>query len=317
MRRTIVPALALLSVFIGACAPDGVTDTTGNSAGELPVNPSASRPPGGGLVVANLETPTGSRFQFIELTAANSSGVLIVEEGDEGTLVADRIFDAAGRDLSAAELYASLIDPADPEARVPQRLLDLSGPAGTSGKVGWALDLIRQEAGLTAFSTALASSSATIACDNASFTASIGYGFLAYTKKRLDTGPKIHPSIWPSYTEEIGPWTDSSYTLYWYRTVGWATKARLWRGKVCGKAGGRPAPTSFYQQNTWLRFLYRYGGQWWNAGGPNYALPFFEDEGAKVVAWYYDGGIGPIDWEIEIFDAASADQFDVLMTFNK
>lgn len=313
MRRAdIINALAL-ALLVGACDDtDGLTEVTETSATasrDVPFDIDANV---GGSLIAELETPTGSRLQFIELTAGKPGGILIVEEGDEGTLVADRIFETAGGVVNAAELYSSLIDPADPDARVPQRILELSKAPATPRPMGWALNLVKQVHDSPLLSTASLASSATIACNNANFTGSIGGGFLARTKKRLDTGPKLHPSLWPSYTDNNGPWPSTAYTLYYYRTVGWATNTPLWKGKVCGNAGRRPAPTRPSDQFTYVLFLYRYGGKWWEGG----FRPFYEDEGTKVATWYYDGGLGRIDWDITIVDAALSDEFDVLMTFN-
>lgn len=50
--------------------------------------------------------------------------------------------------------------------------------------------------------------------------------------------------------------------------------------------------------------------------GAGDGVSFHEDDGRKVVTWYYDGGLGPIDWDIGIWDAYSGDEFDLLMTFN-
>ena len=315
MRSTPIIAALALAVVVGACHDsDGIIDPAENSAADPQESPTEFEPQAGGSVVGELETPTGSRLVFIELTAGNAGSVLIVEEGDEGTLVADRIFDAAGEVLSASELYASLIDPADHEAKIPQRLLDLSRTSVMTRPTGWALDLLQKQPDPTLFSSASASSSATIACNNASFTGSIGGGFLARTRKRLDTGPKLHPNLWPSSWIEVGPWPGTGYHIYRYRAAGWATNTPLWSAKVCGKAGPRPPLSSFRNDYTYLTFQYRYGGKWWTAGP--YAPAFLEGYDAKVVTWYYDGGIGRIDWDIAIWYAADTDQFDLLMTFN-
>ena len=113
MRQTrIIPALTL-ALVVGACdEPDSVTGVPENPATGPHGASFDLEPKDGGSIVAELETPTGSRLQFIELTAGKSGGVLIVEEGDEGTLVTERIFETAGGGLKASPPYASPIDPA-------------------------------------------------------------------------------------------------------------------------------------------------------------------------------------------------------------
>lgn len=308
MRATPTIATFVAVVLMSACSESGnVTEPADDPLDSALAD--TVQPQLAGSVIAQLSSPTGSSLSFMELTAGNVGGVLVVEEGAEGTLVTDRVFDAAGRHLSAAELYVSLADP-DAGVRIPARLLELSKVAAPSQPAGWALAALRNELPSAQLSSASAAA-AVVACNNASFTGSIGGGFLARTKKRLDTGPALHPNLWPHYSFYAGPWPNP-YPFYRYRAAGWAVNTPLWRGKVCGKAPYRPPVAPIYQGYTYLNFMYRYGGQWWIAGGAS----FLPENGTKVVGWYYDGGIGRIDWDIAISDAYYGDQFDLLMTYN-
>jgi hypothetical protein len=61
----------------------------------------------------------------------------------------------------------------------------------------------------------------------------------------------------------------------------------------------------------YAKFAYRSGQSWAQAGG-TYAF----GSGLRVVAWIYDGDLGPIDWKLQIFDAYIHDEFDVMMSWS-
>lgn len=301
MRNRILAAapVAALLLPIAACRPDAATDIvddTGDARDGIVAHAAA---PERGTVITSLTTPTGSAMRFIEIRDGGRVGVLVVEEGAAGSLVMDRIVDAASGPFGASDLYASLMHSSEAEADGLARLQDLSPSHGADRRPGWARDL----AGVRSL-TFLATGSQ-IACDNASFKSSIPGGFLATTFKRLDTGPSYHPGLWIPYD-----W--SGKTHYWYQAV--ANDAPRWAGKVCGKAGNHP---DVRYSNGWrpsipaLKFLYRAGAGWVQAGG----LHAF-DGGLKVYTWMYDGALGAIDWKIQIYDAYLFDQFDVMMTWN-
>jgi hypothetical protein len=292
------PLVALL-VPIAACRPDAATDIIDDTSDEREAIVARSAAPQGGTVIASLTTPTGSAMRFIEIRDGGRAGVLVVEEGDDGTLVMDRIADAVSVPLGASDLYASLINPSAAGPDVGARLAELSPSRVSDRTPGWARDLagVRSPTGLAAGNR--------IACDNSNFKSSIPGGFLASTFKRLDTGPSYDPGLWIPYN-----WSGTIH--YWYQAF--VNDAPRWAGKACGKAGFHPDVRYF---NGWrpsipaLQFLYRAGGGWSQAG----ALHAFEG-GTKVFTWVYDGGLGAIDWKIHIYDAYVFDQFDVMMTWN-
>jgi hypothetical protein len=258
------------------------------------VRPSDS---GNSQLITELETPTGSRIQFLEITSGSETGVLVVELGDASTMVMDRIFAAAGEVLNASDLYTALTQ----SDRVPARLRQIVAPSVEGRSSGWALDVLQGAA------ATLLATGPQIACDNASFMSSIPGGMLPHVKKRLDTGPTIDPAIWPSYK-----WSDVAPVWhYWYQT--WAYDTPRWRGKVCGDAGFHPDVNFFngwYPSIPAVSFLYRVGQAWVKAAGP-----IGVGNAPTVIAWIYNGELGAIDWKLMIYDAYIHDEFDVLMTW--
>jgi hypothetical protein len=297
-RRYFRAALvAALLTAIAACEPNGVTDIpdAGRDA-TLSQNPLSFRGAADTTqILTAVETPTGSTIHFIEISGGDEAGVLMLEEGDHGTLVMDRIIDSAGGHLDAADLYASLMEPTLTEAAIPARLRALATPSANPRPAGWARDLITNSS-----VTALAASSQ-VACNNANFTSSLPGGFLPKVFKRLDTGPQYHPGIWPAYDFD-----GSSH--YWYQT--WADNTAQWRGKVCGKAGFHPQVNGGFTTVPVLKFLYRTGQSWVQAGNSH---TFGSSN--RVFAWKYTGGLGSIDWRIMIYDAYLFDEFDVMMSW--
>jgi hypothetical protein len=293
---------ASLFVPVAACEPDPITDIP-----EQRPDTSRDARQTGALVTATdttpdisvLRTPTGSAIRFIEVRHDDRAGVLLVEEGEAGSLVMDRLIEAAGGHVGASDLYASLVRPDLYDPAVAARLRKLTGTAAADRPSGWARDLV---AGATA--TALASS-AEVACNDANFRESIPGGFRSNVFRRLDTGPAYHPTLWTAYD-----W--SGVTHYWYQAS--ANDTPRWRGKVCGRAGFHPDVRYF---NGWrpsipyAKFVYRSGQSWAQAGG-TYAF----GSGLRVVAWIYDGDLGPIDWKLQIFDAYIHDEFDVMMSWS-
>lgn len=287
--------LTVLLIMIAACEPDALTDVTQQQT-DTRTEPDDSSSyllatDSTGLIAA-LQTPNGSTIQFVEVRDGTHVGVLIVEEGDPGTLVMERVVAAAGRDLNAAELYEAFAEPA---STIPARLRDVVTASGDSRAVGWALDLLASSP-----AAALAASNQ-IACDNANFTSQIAGGFLARNFKRLDTGPSFHPAIWPSYDFD-------GFAHYWYQT--WADDTPRWRGKVCGRAGFHPQVDGWLTTTPVLKFLYRSGQSWKQAGS---SRTF--GSANRVFAWKYDGELGAIDWRIQIYDAYLYDEFDIMMSW--
>jgi hypothetical protein len=313
--HTSAGAASILALLLGGCVvdqeassdglevdgepadDDRVTDITGQDgdAGDAHVLLSPATATGTTQILTSLETPTGSTIQFIEVRDVDRTGVLMVEEGNDGTLVMDRIISAAGGELSAADLYASLLEPSLTDAAIPARLRELVAPSPDLRPVGWARDLIANNTVI-----ALAAGSE-VACNNANFTSSISGGFLPKLFKRLDTGPQYHPGIWPTYDFD-GSWH------YWYQVA--ADNTPLWRGKVCGKAGFHPSTSGGLPSVPVLQFLYRAGQSWAQAGERR---TFGSNN--RVWAWMYDGGLGAIDWRIMIYDAYLFDEFDVMMSW--
>jgi hypothetical protein len=297
-RRYLRAALvAALLTAIAACEPNSVTDITDPSRDESDSHAPLSFRGAADTteILTAVETPTGSTIHFIEVGDGDQPGVLMLEEGDVGTLVMDRIIDSAGGHLDAADLYASLMEPTLTEAAIPARIRALATPSANPRPAGWARDLITNSS-----VTALAASSQ-VACDNANFTSSLPGGFLPKVFKRLDTGPQYHPGIWPAYDFD-----GSSH--YWYQT--WADNTAQWRGKVCGKAGFHPQVNGWLTTVPVLKFLYRTGQSWVQAGNSH---TFGSNN--RVFAWKYTGGLGAIDWRIMIYDAYLFDEFDFMMSW--
>jgi hypothetical protein len=299
--------VAALLAPLAACEPDaatGIEDRVDEAAIDGAVAGiddavAVVEPTDSTEVIASLTTPAGTTIRFIEVRHGDRAGVLVVEEGEEGALVLERIRSGALGPLSAADVYASLMDPANPDSTDLVRLRRLSASRADDRRPGWARELATAGA-----VTALAASSQ-IACDNASFKASISGGFLATLFKRLDTGPSYHPGLWSPYD-----W--SGVTHYSYTAL--VNNTPRWGGKFCGKAGFHPDVHYF---NGWrpsipvARFLYRVGQTWMQAGN---SLAFGSN--AKTAGYMYVGELGPIDWKIQIYDAYVFDQFDVMMTWN-
>jgi hypothetical protein len=245
-------------------------------------------------ILLSLRSPTGSILRFIELKDGARAGVLVLEEGDPGTLALDRIVDAAGGTLNAADLYTSLVEPDRADAAIPARLRALVQPSTSARPAGWAREFLATTPPVT-----LAANQ--VACDNSNFTSSIGGGFLANVFKRLDTGPSHHPALWVPYDFD-------GFTHYWYQT--WAYDTPRWRGKVCGRPGFHPQVDHGLTTVPALQFLYRAGASWKLAGKIRALGP-----GTRVFTWMYDGGLGAIDWRIMIYDAYLFDGFDIMMTW--
>jgi hypothetical protein len=233
-------------------------------------------------------------MRFIELSDGDRSGVLVLEEGEPGSLALDRIVDHAGGELNAADLYASLVEPGQADAALAARLRDLAGAITDARPAGWARELLA-----TAPVTLTASNQ--IACDNGNFKSQIAGGFLANLFKRFDTGPGFHPALW-------SPYDFDGFTHFWYQA--WAYDTPRWSGKVCGRPGFHPEADHGYTTSPALEFLYRSGSSWKLAG----KIHAF-GAGIHVYSWMYDGGLGAIDWRIMIYDAYLFDEFDIMMTW--
>lgn len=309
-KRMLIPTLAAtLSVLVGACedaddvagAAEDVAVEPDDPSHHFDVEPDTSQP----VILAEIESPTGSMFQFVEVRVGDKAGMLVLEQGEEGTLVMDRILELAGEDVHPSDLYAALLDPTNAEAEIPATLLDLSIPSVSPRPIGWAFEGLKGAPIATAASQGAASQSHA-ACNDSQFTASIPGGFLPTVFKRLNTGPSFHPSRWPKYYYDLG--------IQRYRYIAQAINHIAWRGTVCGKAGYHPGvctpgwgcapdfPRVFYQ--------HRNGGSWttdlWVPVG----------NVTKVYgAWIYNGELGPIDWRIMIDQAYNFDEFDVMMTW--
>lgn len=290
---------AALLIAIAACEPSSLTDVgqqQTDTRDERDDSVTIHAATDSTAVLGSLLTPTGSRLQFIELRDGAHAGVLVLEEGETGTLVMERVIAAAGGTLNAADLYNALAEPSKRNAELIARLRDVATPADDARPAGWARELVT-----TSAITALAASTQ-IACANGNFTSSIPGGFLARNFKRLDTGPKFHPAKWIGYDFD-------GYTHYWYQAL--ANDTPLWRGKVCGRTGFHPQVYDWLTTVPVLKFMYRSGLTWQQAGN---ALTFAS--GNRVWAWIYDGGLGAIDWRIHIYDAYVNDEFDIMMTWN-
>ena len=300
-QRMLIPTFAAaLTLVVGACedADDvaGVVEDVAiepdDPAHHFDIQADTSRR----VILAEIESPTGSVLQFLEVGMGDEAGVLVLEQGAEGTHVLSRLLDLAGEDADPAHLYAALLDPRKPDAAIPARLLDLGTPGASPPPMGWAFEGIQGP-----ITTAAAS---TVACSNSSFTASTPGGFLPTVFQRLDTGPSFHPGLWVKYTYDLG--------IQRFRYIAQVFDKIAWRGKVCGEAGYHPnvcVPAGCFPDFPRVFYQYRTGGSFTTAGW----APVGNSD--SVSAWFYNGGLGAIDWRIMIDQAYDFDEFDVLMTW--
>lgn len=299
MRNSTIMVAAAFAAALGACAPDQLVDATADGDPGPNERPSLLDAENAARVLDAFETPGGGRIEFVEVHTGDAGGVLVVEQSGAGGLTLDRLSRAAGGPLNATDVYHSLMHPSDDDGTVLSRIVELAGPVGLERPRGWGIDVLHERAPV------ILAASRQVACDNEDFTSSVPGGFLPQVKKRLDTGPDLHPDIWPPYD-----W--SGKTHYWYQAA-WANDTWGWRGKVCGKAGYHPDVRYFngwYPSVPAVKFMYRRSSAWAQAGsvvGIGSSL--------QVVAWIYNGELGGIDWKIMIYDAYLFDEFDVLMTW--
>lgn len=318
MKRSMISSLlSILTVALAgvgcAAEPIDVIDTddaVDRASDEAPASPETAETKEAPADVVALRTPSGSEVRFLPIVAGDSRGVLMVESGEDGTLVLDRLTElAGGAELGSRDVWKAL---AEPGVELPKALEVTGRELRSDLAQGWARALVEPTQ----------SSLYSFACDNDSFTASTPGGLLSDVFTRLDTNDEQHPSRW-SYDCYSDFWDGNcyfdnrQYAATWYGL-------NHWRGKACGHPFDRVGEEthtlviggSYYTIEPQVWFMYKTSNQTWQqahlAGGGGYDFPI----GATTVHWWaFDRTTGSaLDWRLAIRQAKAWDQFDVLMS---
>jgi hypothetical protein len=305
---------ALLSLLVASTSALGcAADSGGGEPIELPdlAGDEAAAAPAAGepVVLATVTTPTGSTLRFLQIRAEGADGVLVLEGGDDGALVLDRLLDHAGVELGAREIFAAVTGPG---TEIPEALPSKGAEEAASLPRGWAIDLIEPVTTM---------SGSEFACNNDSFTSSTPGGLLADVFTRLDTNDEQNPSLWDSDCYAPGDghcYGDSNeYNALWYGM-------NKWRGKACGYPYNRvnetthtfcsPSGGGCFTVLPEVWFLYKSSSETWQQAHLADSAAFSLNT-TQAYAWYYNGASGAsLDWKLRIRYAKAWDEFDILMS---